>query len=197
VVQFLVGLAALIAAALFLPGMYGAGSTWWLVGALGVAALLGLGTLAAQLWRARIVASGLAILTVLTMYPAISAIAAPRLEQLWVSRHAASLVAKDTRPGDPPVALAGYTEPSLVFYLGSETRLTDGAGAAEVGASQGGLALVEDSERSAFLAHLAELEADAIKLDALSGYNYSRGRKVHITIYRVTATHDITQPPAE
>jgi hypothetical protein len=93
--------------------------------------------------------------------------------------------------------LAGYTEPSLVFFLGSETRLTNGAGAAEVGANQGGLALVEDSERAAFLAHLVELEADANKLDELSGYNYSRGRKVHITIYRVTATHDITVPPAE
>ena len=106
-------------------------------------------------------------------------------------------MAKDARPGDPPPALAGYTEPSLVFLLGKDTRLTNGPGAAEVGASQGGLALVEDSEQSAFLAHLAELETDATKVDEVSGYNYSRGRKVHITIYRVTATHDITEPPAE
>ena len=57
--------------------------------------------------------------------------------------------------------------------------------------------MVEDSERSAFLAHLDELEADAARIDELSGFNYSRGRKVHITLYRVTAAHAITEPPAE
>jgi hypothetical protein len=84
-----------------------------------------------------------------------------------------------------------------MFALGSETRLTDGIGAAEVGAYQGGLALIEDKERPAFLAHLAELQTDAAPLDQLDGFNYTRGRKVHITLYRVTATHDVTVPPAE
>jgi hypothetical protein len=137
------------------------------------------------------------MMSVVTIYPALSAGVGPRLDELWVSPRAAALVAKDARPGDPPVALAGFTEPSLVFFLGKDTSLTNGPGAAEVGASLGGLALVEDQEQSAFLAHLAELEADAVKVDDLSGYNYSRGHKVHITIYRVTATHDITEPPAE
>jgi 4-amino-4-deoxy-L-arabinose transferase-like glycosyltransferase len=195
--QFLLGLAALTAAPIVLPAWYGAGATWWLMTAAALAGLIGLAALFAQFRQASIVAAGLAMLTVLVIYPAISAGAAPRLEQFWISPRAAVLVAKDARPGDPPPALAGYAEPSLVFFLGSETRLTNGVGAAEVGASQGGLALVEDGERSAFLAHLAELEADANPVDELSGYNYSRGRKVHITIYRVTATHDITEPPAE
>ncbi|MEJ0041095.1 MAG: hypothetical protein WDM81_02180 [Rhizomicrobium sp.] len=57
--------------------------------------------------------------------------------------------------------------------------------------------MIEDRERPAFLAHLAELEADAVKVDALDGLNYSRGKRVHITLYRVTATHDVTVPPAE
>ncbi len=196
-VQFLLGLAALVVAPILLPRLYGAGSTWWLVTAASIAGLLGAGALVAQFWRSPIIATGLAMLSVLTIYPAMSAGAGPRLTELWISPHAAALVAKDARPGDPPPALAGYTEPSLVFLLGKDTRLTNGPGAAEVGASQGGLALVEDSEQSAFLAHLAELETDATKVDELSGYNYSRGRKVHITIYRVTATHDITEPPAE
>jgi hypothetical protein len=104
---------------------------------------------------------------------------------------------KDALPGDPPPALAGYAEPSMVFYLGKDTRLTNGSGAAAVGAAQGGLALIEDNERLAFLARLVELEADATKLDEVSGYNYSKGKPVHIMIYRVTATHDVTEPPAE
>lgn len=196
-VQFFVGLVALVAAPVLLLRWYGGTSTWWLISSLGAAGLLGVGALAAHFLRTPIIAAGLALLAVITLYPALSAGTAPRLNDLWVSPRAAALVAKDTRPGDPPPALAGFTEPSLVFLLGKDIRLTNGPGAAEVGATQGGLALVEDREQSAFLAHLAELETDATKVDELSGFNYSRGRKVHITIYRVTATHDITEPPAE
>lgn len=196
-VQFLLGVAAFAAAAVLLPHYYGAGGTWWLMALGGLGAVLGIAALIAYLRRRALGAAGFAALAVLVFYPALTAGAAPRLDELWVSPRAAALVARHALPGDPPAALAGYTEPSLVFLLGTETRLTDGNGAAEIGSALGGLALVEDSERSAFLAHLAELEADAVPVDQLSGLNYSRGRKVHITLYRVTATHDVTVPPAE
>jgi 4-amino-4-deoxy-L-arabinose transferase-like glycosyltransferase len=195
--QFAIGLVALVAVPVVLPGWYGPGTTWWLTAAAAAAFVLGVGALVGQFMRPSLAAAGMAMLAVVLVYPVIAAGVAPRLEQFWISQRAAALVTRDTRPGDPPPALAGYTEPSLVFLLGSETRLTNGAGAADVGASQGGLALVEDSERAAFLAHLAEVEADANRVDELSGFNYSRGRMVHITIYRVTATHDVTEPPAE
>ena len=195
--QFLLGLAVLVAAPIVLTRTYGFGPTSWLIAAAAMTALLGLAAAFAAVRHQPIIATGLTILSVLVIYPAISAGAAPRLDQLWISPRAAALVAKDRRPGDPSPSLAGFTEPSLVFFLGKDVSLTDGSGAAEVGASQGGLALIEDGERSAFLGKLAELQADAIKLDALSGFNYSRGKRVHITIYRVTATHDITEPPAE
>ena len=195
--QFALGVAAFTVAPVLLPKMYGAGSVWWLMALAGLGAVLGLAALIAQLRRSAIWATALALLAVLAFYPVLTVGVVPRLSALWVSPRAAQLVTLRAHRGDPPPALAGYTEPSLVFLLGTETRLTDGAGAAEVGAFQGGLALVEDDERSAFLAHLAELEADAVKVGELSGLNYSRGRKVHITLYRVTATHDVTVPPAE
>jgi len=147
--------------------------------------------------RARVAAFLSAALAALVFYPTIAALAAPRMETIWVSPRAAALVGKYAKRGDPPVAAAGYIEPSLMFALGSETRLTDGAGAADAGAYQGGLALIEDSERPAFLAHLAELETDAAPLGQLTGLNYTHGRTVHITLYRVTPTHDVTLPPAE
>jgi hypothetical protein len=121
----------------------------------------------------------------------------PRLDQLMVSPHEAALIARHARLGDPPPVLAGYTEPSAVFLLGTETRLANGYDAGAIAAEQGGLALVEDGQRPAFLAHLAEAEADATAIDALSGFNYSRGRPVHITLYRVTPPHEITTPPEE
>ncbi len=100
-------------------------------------------------------------------------------------------VAAAAKPGDPPPALAGYEEPSLVFGLGADTVLSDGRGAAESGAELGGLALVEDGARGDFLARLAELQADAAAVSDLSGFNYSRGRSVHVTVYRVNQLREI------
>jgi 4-amino-4-deoxy-L-arabinose transferase-like glycosyltransferase len=196
-VQFVIGLAAVLGGVAELPNLYGTGAAWSLAAAAILAGLLGIGALVAQLRRAPSVAAALALSTVLVIYPVLAVGTAPRLTQLWISQRAAERIAKAELRADPPPALAGYTEPSMVFYLGKDVRLTNGSGAAEVGAGQGGLAVIEDSERSAFLARLIELEADATKLDEVSGYNYSRGKPVHITIYRVTATHDITEPPAE
>ena len=44
---------------------------------------------------------------------------------------------------------------------------------------------MEDGERPNFLARLAELEDSATPLDDLSGFNYSHGGSVHVTLYRV------------
>jgi len=195
--QFLIGLVALSGAPILAPRLVGTGTTWWLIAAAAGGALFGLIAISLYLRRSTIAAAGLATLATIALYPAITVGAAPRLEQIWVSPRAAALVVKYAQAGDPPPALAGYTEPSLVFLLGTDTRLTDGAGAAEAGAQEGGLALIEDRERGSFLAHLAEVEGDAVPVDSLDGLNYSRGKKVHLTLYRMTATHDFGVPPAE
>jgi hypothetical protein len=101
------------------------------------------------------------------------------------------LVEAASRPGDPAPALAGYEEPSLVFALGKDVTLTDGKGAAETTARAGGLALVEDSEQGDFLARLAELQADAKAVGDLSGIDYSRGKKEHVTIFRVAQLREL------
>ena len=87
--------------------------------------------------------------------------------------------------GDPPVVTAGYDEPSLIFLLGTGTRIATGAGAADIAAGWGGLALIEDRQRPSFLAKLVDLGARATPLDVLAGINYSNGKPVHITVYRV------------
>ena len=194
--QFAVGAGLLTAGPIILPRLYGGGAVWWPI-ASAAGAVFALIALIAFLRRANLAAAMSAFVSVLAFYPLLTAFVGPGLEQLWVSPRAAAAERALSRPGDPPPALAGYVEPSLVFLLGTETRQTDGRGAADAGAAQGGLALVEDSERSAFMAHLAELETDASEVGAVSGYNYSRGRPVHIHIYRVTPLHETTLPPPE
>jgi len=75
----------------------------------------------------------------------------------------------------------------MLFALSPDLGLSDGAGAAELAARDGGLALIEARERGSFLARLAEKEADAVPLETVTGFNYSRGQKAEVTIYRVAA----------
>ena len=189
-VQFFAGLAVMLAGAMVLPRLYGDGPVdpvhgWPLWAATGTAGLCGLAALVIFLTGHRLMALTPVLLAALIIIPALTAGVGPRLNQLWVSERLSALVAKDRQPSDPPPMLAGYEEPSLMFALGADTVLTDGRGAAELGANKGGLALVEDGERPNFLARLAELEDSATPLDDLSGFNYSHGGPVHVTLYRV------------
>jgi len=129
--------------------------------------------------------------SLLVFAPMLTAYVGPRLDQLWISERLKTMVDKVGRPGDAPPALAGYEEPSLVFALGKDVVLSDGKGAAEASARAGGLALVEEEARGDFLARLAELQADAKTVGEISGLNYSRGRKVHVTVYRVAPLREL------
>lgn len=113
---------------------------------------------------------------------------APALERLWPSRAIAALVERSA--GDCAsleIATAGYSEPSLVFLLGTKTQLTDAARAAAL-ATRGdpcALALIEKREEPAFRAALPPGGA-AHEVGRVAGFNYSKGRFVEITLYRST-----------
>jgi 4-amino-4-deoxy-L-arabinose transferase-like glycosyltransferase len=185
ILQFLVGLVALTIAPVWLPKLYGDGFATGLIAFAVIGGLLGLGALVMLLTGARLIAVQLALVSFLVLAPTLTAGAGPRLTDLWLTQKLKVLVTKDTRPGDPPPSLAGYEEPSLVFALGADVNLTDGRGAAKLGADFGGLALVDDYEQPKFLARLAELQSDAVPVDEARGFDYSRGKKVHVTVYRV------------
>ncbi|HEX4862201.1 MAG TPA: glycosyltransferase family 39 protein [Rhizomicrobium sp.] len=195
--HFLLGAGLLCVAIVYLPRLYGAGTTWDLMAAAAGVAALSLAAVVSALRGSKTVAvSFAAFASIVTLWAATLDVL-PRLDQLMVSPREAKMIASHMRKDDPPPVLAGYTEPSAMFLIGTQTRLTDGTLAAEIGAAQGGLVAVEDGQRSPFLAHLAEMEADAKPIDAISGFNYSRGRNVHITLYRVTPPRQITSPPQE
>ena len=80
----------------------------------------------------------------------------------------------------------------MLFAFGADVVLSDGAGAAEAGRPSwrpgaGG----RRASAAPFLARLAELQADADEKGEVSGFNYSRGRKVHVTVYRVARLRDV------
>ncbi len=83
----------------------------------------------------------------------------PTLDPIWLSRSVARVIAQDHLEGRPVVA-AGYAEPSLVFLLGTDTRLTTGESAARfLMESPTALAVVSDREEAPFQAALAARHA--------------------------------------
>jgi 4-amino-4-deoxy-L-arabinose transferase-like glycosyltransferase len=121
------------------------------------------------------------VLIAVTVY----AVTFPSLPALFPS----ALIAENLRGMGceaPHVASTGYyEEPSLVFLLGTDTRFTDGAGAAEfLRSGPCHFALVDARSERSFVQR-----ADAIGLHyALSqrveGYNISIGRLVMLTVFR-------------
>jgi len=189
IAQFVIGAGLMTAVLILAPRTFGEGAGWqvfWpLYAAAGAGACMAVTALVLAMLRKPLPAVVLGFVSVLVFAPALTAYVGPRLDQLWISERLKTMVEAARRPNDAPPALAGYQEPSLVFALGKDVVLADGKGAAEASARAGGLALVEDESRGDFLARLAELQADAKEVNELSGINYSRGRKVHVIVYRV------------
>ncbi|HWK47575.1 MAG TPA: glycosyltransferase family 39 protein [Stellaceae bacterium] len=114
----------------------------------------------------------------------IFAVVLPRLEPAWLSRRAAAAVADVGHLATRPVVSVGYAEPSLVFLLGTGTRLlTPPAAAAALAHHDATLALVADRENAAFRADLSALHLVPHAVSVVSGFDYSNGRWLTLTLY--------------
>jgi 4-amino-4-deoxy-L-arabinose transferase-like glycosyltransferase len=110
---------------------------------------------------------------------------APELDYLWPSRSAAAALARHPPGRGEAVLSVGYSEPSLVFLLGTATRLVT----ADPGDGQlagAGMALVNDHYDADFLKSLARRGLTARALDRVEGLDYSAGGgKLVLTLYRL------------
>ena len=85
-----------------------------------------------------------------------------------------------------PISATGYHEPSLVFLTATDLALVDdgAAAAAFLKANPGGYAMVEKRQLDAFLAAMGSGDVQADHVGTINGFNYSRGQKVTIALYR-------------
>ncbi|TAN59489.1 MAG: glycosyltransferase family 39 protein [Magnetospirillum sp.] len=149
-------------------------------------AIAGTGLLTAVLaLRGRMRPAAMAlVVTAVTAFQVVFEGVLPQLDSLFVSRATAELVA--TRPHQGPVVVAGYAEPSLVFLLGTDTVLTDGANAAmNLSKGPAALSLVSDREEQGFFAAAAANNIRPVVVGLIRGFNYSRGKPVTLTAYAV------------
>ncbi len=86
---------------------------------------------------------------------------------------------------NPVAASAGYHEPSLVFLAGTQTRLTDGVGAADF-LRQGPcrFAFVEARSERSFLRRAEAIGLRYRTASRVEGFNIAAGRSVSIAVYR-------------
>jgi len=177
----------LAGALLWLPNEFGSGTDVLAYPLAAIAVALAI-VASVFMWRGRRVDGVMfACLTAVIFYIFTWRDIAPSLTDFQLSPRIASAVEENARPGDPEVVLAGYAEPSIRFLLGTETRLVTGPVAGEEALTRGGLFVVTDEERASFEQALDGSNMRAAVLSEISGANYSNGRLVTLTLFRVEA----------
>jgi 4-amino-4-deoxy-L-arabinose transferase-like glycosyltransferase len=178
--------AAVIPAAAVWLVLYMRGQFAWLAWPTGAAGLI-LGFYAWRLYDLEGAERSLlrACLASILMLVATLGVAVPLMRPIFPSAALIDFVHNSDCP-TPLVAAAGYHEPSLVFLLGTRTRLVDGSTAAEV--LRGGecrYAIVESRQDRAF-AQRAELIGLRYSLRGRleNSFNFNGGRPVSFAIYR-------------
>ena len=121
-----------------------------------------------------------AVLIAIALY----AVIAPSMSALFPSPALRQAV-RESSCKQPLAAAAGYHEPSLVFLIGTQTQLTDGAGAAEF-LRQGPcrFALVESRHERSFV---QRAEATGLRYTLgprVEGINISIGKAISIAVYQ-------------
>ncbi len=115
------------------------------------------------------------------LYAAILGFELPRLTPLWIAPRVVAAL-----PERGGLGTVGFSEPSLMFLAGTETQWLPAADApAALASGRVRTLLVGDRDRAAVL---AGAERDGVRLQEIAevpGFNYSRGRRVVLTIYRL------------
>ncbi|MGE4064079.1 MAG: ArnT family glycosyltransferase [Rhodospirillaceae bacterium] len=113
----------------------------------------------------------------------LSAGVVPQLSDLAVSRKLADAIAPHRAASPDPVAIAGYSEPSAVFLLGTDTILTSTAGVTDyLLAHPGALGVVETALVDDITRAVSGAGGSLRKLADIEGYNYSRGDPVALSV---------------
>ena len=113
----------------------------------------------------------------------------PEADFLWLSRSVARFVKQYTRYHpeiSPLITSVGYHEPSLVFLLGTKTKLLNAKKATfYLREHLNTLVLVSNRKDPAFRKWLNNLHLNVTTLRVFKGFNYSKGRHVILKLYRV------------
>jgi 4-amino-4-deoxy-L-arabinose transferase-like glycosyltransferase len=177
----------LASAIIVLPAIYGSGIDLVSIVAV-VVLLMVIAVVLTQAWQRRFLPAALGSLIVaFLLYLGLFQLAVPRMEKLQVSPRLAEIV-EAARLGlmRTEVAATGYSEPSLVFLLGTNTQLgTEAETAAFLAADPNRMAIIESAHDEKFRKAIDAQGLDAIEIAKIDGVNYSKGDPVVLRLYAV------------
>jgi 4-amino-4-deoxy-L-arabinose transferase-like glycosyltransferase len=111
--------------------------------------------------------------------------ALPALDAPWIAPRLKEALFQKLPGGHGPVLIAGYAEPSALIAFGTDTRFGNGADAAKLlGDSSNGIAIVGGDQADAFKAALDEAHIAVEPLGTVAGFNYAKGKRIALTLYR-------------
>lgn len=134
--------------------------------------------------RRPLYAAALMLAGLVNFYAAAFAEVLPATTPLWVSRSAAELVAPYRADCPGAITALGYTEPSLVFLLGTDTVLADNWDEVTRHPESCQLLLVERHFQDTLPENLRPL---AKELGTAAGFNYSKGDPVVLGLLRINS----------
>jgi 4-amino-4-deoxy-L-arabinose transferase-like glycosyltransferase len=132
--------------------------------------------------RRPVYAAALMLAGLVNFYAAAFAEVLPTTTPLWVSRTAAELVAPYRADCPGAVTSLGYTEPSLVFLLGTDTVLADSWDEVTRHPESCQLLLIERHFQDTLPENLRPLVKE---LGTAAGFNYSKGDPVVLGLLRI------------
>jgi len=114
----------------------------------------------------------------------IYAVVVPALGPLFPSTALVSAM-RESGCAHPVASSAGFGEPSLVFLAGTETRFTEGPGAADfLREGHCRFAFIETQQESAFTQRAEAIGLRYERGPRIEAFNFSKGRPVTIAIFR-------------
>ena len=115
---------------------------------------------------------------------AVFGVVIPGLEAAFPAPALARVLRESGCP-QPVAAAVGYHEPSLVFLAGTQTRLTDAAGAAEfLAGGECRFALVEQHFERSFATNAEAIGLRYSQGPRIEAFNISNGRSVTLAVFR-------------
>ncbi len=115
------------------------------------------------------------------LYAAILGFELPRLTPLWIAPRAVAAL-----PEHGGLGAVGFSEPSLMFLAGTDTQWLLAADApAALASGRIRTLLVGDRDQVAVLAGAERAGIRLQEVGTVPGFNYSRGRRVLLTLYRL------------
>lgn len=114
----------------------------------------------------------------LLMFGYIFQVFLPSMNPMWISRQLQQAV---TEYEGYPIAMSGYHEPSAVFLLGTQTKLTSVQGVADQLNDHGGIGIVANVD--AFSEAMGEGFERLSAIGEVSGLNYAKGKAITLTLY--------------